>query len=197
MSQPTATRQYLITQIQTASKERLVLLLFDGAIRFCEQGRIALTAKQIEPAHIALTKAQEIILELAYGLDREQGGAIAENLGKLYAYCLQRLVQANMAHQTGPIEDAQKVLRGLREGWSGALEKLKQEGKSKPEARSDATASAPAEPVAPAPAAKPAAVPQAPRKDTIASTARPAAATLRPVRSVVPGVAMPRLSVQG
>ncbi len=120
-------KQYLRTQIQTASKEQLVLMLFDGAIRFCEQGKKHMQDNKIEDAHTALTKAQEVVKELLYAVDREKGGEIAENLVRLYSYALICLVEANMTRKIAKAEEVQNIIRELREGWIGAMEKTKAE----------------------------------------------------------------------
>ncbi|MCX7935465.1 MAG: flagellar export chaperone FliS [Planctomycetota bacterium] len=118
-------QEYLRMQIQTASREKLVLMLFDGVLRFCEQAESALARKDFEASHQSLIRCQDIILELAYGLDREKGGDIAANLARLYAWCLHCLVRANMTRTAAPIEEVKRVFRHLREGWQGAMEKLK------------------------------------------------------------------------
>ena len=117
-------RQYLRTQVQTASKEQLVLMLLDGVIRFAEKGKNALLKSEWEEAHVALMRSQAIIMELFYCLDREQGGEIADNLSRLYAYAFQRLIEANMKHSGEPIDEVQKIFRELRSGWSEAMTKV-------------------------------------------------------------------------
>ena len=195
-------QQYLRTQIQTASKEQLVLMLFDGVVRFCEQGRAALEKRDFEASHQALTRTQNIVLELLYGLDRARGGEIADNLVRLYTYALQRLIQANMTHESASLAEVQKIFRDLREAWAGALDKVKREAQGQAQ---------PASPSAPQAAAtttktpEPAVPPEAP------PAAKPAAASPKPAAPQAPrsGVGRPsrlamlapdarvRLSVQG
>jgi flagellar protein FliS len=120
-------QQYLATQIQTASKEQLVLMLMNGVIRFGEKGKKAIESGDIEVAHEALTRTQAIILELFYCLDREAGGEIAENLARLYTYSFQKLIEANMRKNIQSVEEVQKIFRELSEGWSGAMSQVKTE----------------------------------------------------------------------
>jgi len=119
------TREYLKTQIQTASREQLVLMLYDGAIRFSEQARDLVVAKDYEEAHNLLIRAQNIVLELLYALDRKTGGEVADNLASLYTYCYNRLIEANVHHLPERIDESTSVLRGLREAWAQAVDMVK------------------------------------------------------------------------
>ena len=119
------TREYLKTQIQTASREQLILMLYDGAIRFAEQAKDRIAAKDWEGSHGLLIRAQNIVLELLYALDRKAGGAVADNLAGLYSYCYHRLVGANIHHDPVKIDECNNILRGLREAWAQAILSLK------------------------------------------------------------------------
>ncbi len=125
MAMPTNARnQYLKTQVETASKEQLVVMLFDGIIRFSEQARKAIEAKQIEESHHSLMRAQAIVMELICTIDREKGGEVASNLMALHAYAFNCLITANMKKDTSKIDEVQNIYRQLREGWVGAMESL-------------------------------------------------------------------------
>lgn len=123
------TREYLKTQIQTASREQLVLMLYDGAIRFGEQAKERIATQDWEGAHTLLIRSQNIVLELLYALDRKAGGALADNLASLYTYCYHRLVEANIHHSAAKIDECNGILRGLRDAWNQAMQSLK---KAKP-----------------------------------------------------------------
>jgi flagellar protein FliS len=126
---PTAndkSKEYLKTQIQTASREQLVLLLYDGAIRFSDQAKDRLAARDYDGAHGLLIRAQNIVLELLYALDRKTGGEVAEKLAGLYTYCYSRLVEANVHHLTSKVDESNTVLRELREAWAKAIQILRQ-----------------------------------------------------------------------
>ena len=61
---PSNPQRYLETQVMTASRERLLLMLYDGALRFCEQARLAIEAKEIERSHDLLIQTQRIVVEV-------------------------------------------------------------------------------------------------------------------------------------
>lgn len=119
-----ARNQYLKTQVETASKEQLVVMLFDGIVRFTEQARKAMREKAIEECHNALMRAQAIVMELIVTVDKEKGGEVATNLIGLHAYAFNALVQCNMHKDESKIDEVQSIYRKLREGWVGAMENL-------------------------------------------------------------------------
>ena len=122
-------RQYLETQILTAPKEELLLMLFDGAIRFCEQGKDCINEKDIEGAHNFLMRAQKIMLELVAALDKNAlDEKLYKNLTGLYLFVYRRLVHANVRHDIDAIDEALKILNSLRQTWGEAVEKARQEG---------------------------------------------------------------------
>lgn len=121
---PAARNQYLKTQVETASKEQLVVMLFDGIIRFTEQARKAIDNKEIEVSHNALMRAQAIVMELIVTVDKEKGGEVAKNLMALHAYSFNCLVQCNLRKDVTKIDEVQGIYRKLREGWVGAMESL-------------------------------------------------------------------------
>lgn len=121
---PAARNQYLKTQVETASKEQLVVMLFDGIVRFTEQARKAIEEKQIEASHNALMRAQAIVMELIVTVDKDKGGDVAQNLMALHAYSFNCLVQCNLHKDVSKIDEVQNIYRNLREGWVGAMENL-------------------------------------------------------------------------
>ncbi|GHS92937.1 hypothetical protein FACS1894107_09940 [Planctomycetales bacterium] len=158
---------YRQTQIHTASKEQLVLMLYDGVIRFSEQGRQAILDKNIEKKQFALVRSQDIIFELVNGLDHEKGGEIAANLARLYAYAIKRLVDANLKNDTAGIDETQDIFRNLREAWAVAMTQVNRE---KAEGKAPVI-----EHTAPT-----AAVPPTTAFDVKSAVAKPAAATYAP-----------------
>ena len=119
-------KEYLKTQIQTASREQLVLMLYDGGVRFAEQAKDRMAAKDLEGTHRLLIRSQNIVLELLYALDRKTGGEVAENLASLYTYCYNRLVEANVHQAPEKVDECTSILKGLREAWAQAVEQIKQ-----------------------------------------------------------------------
>lgn len=123
-------QQYLRAKIETASQNQLVLMLLEGVGRFCEKGKIAIREERLEDSHEALMRAQAIIMELVLGLDKENGGDVAENLGKLYGYAFNCLVVANMNRTEQQINEVQYIFSNLREGWIGAMNKATEDASS-------------------------------------------------------------------
>jgi flagellar protein FliS len=118
---------YLRTQVLTARPEQLTLMLFDGAIRFVEQGR-----KQIEAGHYdhsceALVRSQEIVIELLNGLRPEADPELCRKQAGLYLFVYQKLVEANMTRQVPLLDEALHILGLLRETWVLLLAKLQGE----------------------------------------------------------------------
>ncbi len=120
---------YKQTQIQTASKEKLLLMAYEGAIKFLKAAQEALPKKDYETVNKYLQKAQDIVVELMLSLDMEAGGEIAKNLWNLYDYMYFRLVQANVKKDNDMIEEVKQMLESLYETWKEAIKKLQEEKK--------------------------------------------------------------------
>ncbi|MBC8066661.1 MAG: flagellar export chaperone FliS [Chlorobia bacterium] len=100
-----------------ASPLQLVILLYDGALRFMEAGKYGIEHQDLEIQNKNLQKAQKIVMELMSCLDMEQGGEIATNLLALYTYVLNELVEANIGDKPEPIDRCIKILCDLRQSW--------------------------------------------------------------------------------
>ena len=122
--------QYKKTAVNTASKEQILLMLYDGAIKFLHKAKLALETKDIEQIHINLTKAERIITEFQSTLDMENGGRFAEELYALYEYLNNRLFLANIKKRTDYVDEVLKHLTELRDTWREAIMKFKAEGHS-------------------------------------------------------------------
>ncbi|MBI4569780.1 MAG: flagellar export chaperone FliS [Planctomycetes bacterium] len=146
-------RGYLETQIKTASKEQLLLMLYDGAIRFAEQAKAKIDEKDIEGSYNLLIKSQNIVLELMCCLDKAIGEELYSNLMRLYNFIYSRLVEANIKKQNTLVEEGLVILRQLRETWSEAIEKNRKEEEAAPVATTGTAPNAPSAPVPAAPAA--------------------------------------------
>jgi len=122
-----ANNAYLQSKVLTATPEQLQLMLYDGAIRFCEQARPALEQKNFEASHNSLTKAQRILLELQGGLKKDLAPDICKNLAGLYAFCYRKLIDANMKHDVQALDEALDILKFQRETWRLLLDQLAKE----------------------------------------------------------------------
>lgn len=119
-----AAQTYQRNAILTATPEKIIKLLYDGAIRHLEQGRAALddpSSTHSAEVGISLGKAMSILGELRSALDFEQGGEIANNLDALYEYSIDQLTQANLTREATHLEPPIRVMRTLKEGWDAVL----------------------------------------------------------------------------
>ena len=130
MAQGRPYQAYQNTQVQTSNQKQLIVMLFDGMNRFMNKAIRAIRADDIEVAHSNLHRTGQILLELLSTLREDKGGEIATNLKKIYIYCYERIVIANLQKDVSSIEDVQAILNNLAEGW-------KQINRSKPGLRSN------------------------------------------------------------
>jgi flagellar protein FliS len=113
---------YRQTQVNTASQGELILMLFDGAIRFANQAQELIAEGDLEGANGKLIRAQDIMTELMVSLDMDQG-EIAQNLYQLYDYIHDCLLRANIRKDVGLIEQAVRLLAELRDTWRQVVAK--------------------------------------------------------------------------
>lgn len=120
-------KQYQNIQIMTADKVTLIVMLYDGILRFNRLAKKAIEEKDINGRGVYLNRSLEIIGELANSLNMEEGGEIARNLSKLYDFCASTLMAANLKSDTAAIESVNKVIQELKSGWETiAAERNKQ-----------------------------------------------------------------------
>jgi len=115
-------RTYLKNEIEGATKGKLILLLYDGAIKFLRQANKYIELKDIPNAHQNIIKAENIIYELMSTLNMD-AGEIAENLLKLYDFMVWQLIEANKEKNSEKINTVIKLLTNLREAWKVIVEK--------------------------------------------------------------------------
>ncbi|MFD2170097.1 flagellar export chaperone FliS [Tumebacillus lipolyticus] len=115
-------QKYQNQSVQTATPERLLLMLFEGAIRFCKEAMLGLEQQNFQLAHEKNIRVQNIINELIVTLNREQGGEVAENLLSIYQYLNQRLIEANLKKDRAILEEVLVHLTELHEAFSGAAQ---------------------------------------------------------------------------
>ena len=118
MSLPNPYAQYRQNAIETATPARMVVMLYDGAIRFLTQALAATAAKRYGEQSQLIGKAQSIIAHLHDTLNPETGRAFAGPLLGIYTGLLRTLTEANIKNQTEPVENAIAILRELRETWA-------------------------------------------------------------------------------
>lgn len=118
---------YKSQQIQTASQEQILILLYEGAIRFLKLAKTALAEKNLEKFHNNIIKTQRILMEFMSTLDVETGGDMAKNLFNLYEYLHYRLIQANLKKDVTMMDEVLEHLQELKSTWESAIDLVKQE----------------------------------------------------------------------
>ncbi len=119
--------KYQENQILSASPEQILLLLYDGAIRFTRQAINALDEGNLEGFYHGISKSMAIITELSNSLNHTIGGEIAEDLDGLYNFMVRELTQANLHKDIEKLRVVEKLLVDLRGTWGEAIEINKQE----------------------------------------------------------------------
>ena len=123
---------YLATQIKTASKDQLLIMLLDGAIKFAHQAKAAIEGKNIENCSENCVKVQKILTELMGSLDEELiAPELYKNLMSLYGFCHKRMVSANIERSLPHADEAIAILYRLREIWRGAIDSVMSENDGK------------------------------------------------------------------
>jgi flagellar protein FliS len=112
------TAAYRQQSILTATPGQLVVMLYDGCLRFLHQGAHAMREGNIVEAGARLGRAEAIIEELLSTLDLEQGGVIASRLQGIYVFCVRHLMQARVERDAEMIEKVGELLSELRDSWS-------------------------------------------------------------------------------
>ena len=112
------------TKIFTATKEELTLMLYDGALKFCNQAIIACEAKDIMKTHESIIRVQDIIREFQITLDRNYD--VAKYFDSMYDYIYRRLIDANISKDVEILKEIREFLRELRDTWKEAMKLAKQ-----------------------------------------------------------------------
>ena len=108
---------YQENRVMTQTPGRVVVMLYEGAVKFLKQAIREMEAGQYIEKGKSISRAVDIIQELNFTLNMEAGGEIAKNLRQLYAFMLERLFQANIRKDAGMIRETIKLLEELDEGW--------------------------------------------------------------------------------
>jgi len=118
-------KSYKAQSVKTASPGKLVLMLFDGYLKFSATAKRGFDEEELtkknELINNNLIKAQNIVTELQSSLDMSVPGELPGTLYRLYDYVLHQLQQANLQKKVVPIEEADKVMDELRDAWAEML----------------------------------------------------------------------------
>lgn len=109
---------YKSNEVLTAPKKKLVVMLYDGAIKNLKLAKLAIADKNIEKTNNAIIKAQNILAEFMSTLNFEDGGEIAKGLMNLYQYMYDRTIRANIDKDPGILDEVIGMLEELRDTWS-------------------------------------------------------------------------------
>ena len=119
-------RKYRTSQANTASREDLLILLYEGAIRFLERSVKEMEAKRLSEHKMYLRRGLAIVAELQSTLDFDKGGELAMQLFDLYGFMMERLTQANLRQDMEQIRTVISNLETLLEGWRDAVRQVKE-----------------------------------------------------------------------
>lgn len=111
--------QYNNNKVLTASPAELTLLLYEGAIKFCNIAMIGIEQNDMEKAHTNIIKAENIIEEFQSTLNHKY--AVAEDFDKIYSYIYELLIEANMKKDKEVLEMALEEIRGMRDTWKEVM----------------------------------------------------------------------------
>ena len=117
-----AARTYFETQITTTSQGQILIMLYDGAIKFLTQAKERIAVNDYAGKGVLISNAIDIVNELASSLNPEKGGDLSANLGQLYFYCNKRLFMANSRMDTVAIDEVIKILGGLRSAYAQIID---------------------------------------------------------------------------
>lgn len=121
MAIPNAYTKYNDSKILTASKPELTLMLYEGAIKFCNIAILGIEQNDIEKAHTNIKKVQRIIDEFRATLDMRY--PVAEDFDRVYIYLQQRLLEANIKKEKEILEEVNTHLRSMRDTWKEVMKK--------------------------------------------------------------------------
>ena len=108
---------YKKASVNTLDQNKLIIMLYDGAIKNASFAVEHMKSGEIEKVHNCLIKAKNIVTELMATLNIEKGGDVAKNLQSLYSYMFSQLIEANMEKKTQPILVVIDLLKELRVAW--------------------------------------------------------------------------------
>jgi len=118
-------QRYKQTSVVSATPEKLLLMLYEGAIRFTKLAIKACEEKKIAERGQNIGKTFDIVMELNNTLDHKVGGQLSAQLEQLYLYMMEQLTKANITGKSEPLKSVLTNLEILYDGWKQAVEKVK------------------------------------------------------------------------
>lgn len=117
-----AANAYFQTKVSTTDQGQLLIMLYDGALRYLAQAREKIETKDFAAKGVLISKVMDIINELSSSLNLEKGGSLATNLNNLYVLCTARLLQANLKMDLKALDSVVQILSGLRSAYAQIIE---------------------------------------------------------------------------
>lgn len=111
---------YANNRITTATPAELTLMLYEGAIKFCNIAVAAIEQKDVEKAHNNIVKVENIITEFQATLDHKY--PVAQDFDNVYSYLQERLLEANLKKDTEILEEILQHLRTMRDTWKEVMQ---------------------------------------------------------------------------
>jgi len=125
MALPNAYAQYNNSRILTASPEELTLMLYEGAIKFCNIALMGIEQKDIEKAHVNIRKVQKILEHFRQTLDMSY--PVSEDFERVYVYLEHRLIEANVKKDIEIMEEVKEHLQSMRDTWKEVMKRNKEQ----------------------------------------------------------------------
>ncbi|MBI3557338.1 MAG: flagellar export chaperone FliS [Deltaproteobacteria bacterium] len=128
MSNNYGLNKYKTTSVTTASRGQVLLMLYEGAMKFCRIAIEATKRKDLAEKGKNILKIQDIINELVVTLNHDVGGDLSRELERLYNYMIEQITVANVKNDPKPLETVLKLLETLHEGWVAAVNQVGKSG---------------------------------------------------------------------
>ncbi len=122
---------YTKTGVITASREKILMMLYDGAIRFLKMAIAASDSKNLPEKNLYVGKTMDIVNELRASLNHKEGQDVAANLEGLYEFIQDRLLKGSIGSDPNSLNEALGILNTLRTAWDDAIQSLKQPAEAK------------------------------------------------------------------
>jgi flagellar protein FliS len=121
MPSMTAVRAYGETAVHCTDQSRLIVVMYEGAIRLVREARALMRTGPIAERSGRITRTQGIITELLLAVDRRVEGPLPDSLVRIYTYLHRRLTEANVYDDVGRLDEVESILASLLEAWRGAI----------------------------------------------------------------------------
>ena len=115
-------KQYQTNNITTATPEKLMIMLFDGAVQFLQKAKVAIDEKNLQERATNIEASRKIIRELMRTIDLENGNDVSKSLFRLYNKMAMKLIKANVSKNLSLIDDVIVDLTNIRWGFQKAIE---------------------------------------------------------------------------